>query len=138
VAVVKVEILVSNRPYGERLWRLRGLWTLKWAWRPGCQAIGRTFPWPAKAGLSGLQGTKGLFSDVLAPRDVALSTRVETPKLDVRHFLPVRVQLRTSLTAATETCASKNPGNVRDNPRGSYLYGEAISGNRLPSNPVGH
>lgn len=83
-------------------------------------------------------GAKCLFSDGLASaRSCLSSSRAETPKLDVRLFLPLRVLLRAFGTSACSVPeASKKPVSVGDSPRGSYIYIKAISGDCLPPNPV--
>lgn len=106
--------------------------TLKWVRRVQRQ----DFPMGRPRRVS--PGAKCLFSDGLASaRSCLSSSRAETPKLDVRLFLPLRVLLRVFGTSACSVPeASKKPVSVGDSPRGSYIYIKAISGDCLPPNPV--
>lgn len=72
-------------------------------------------------------GAKSLFSDGLAPaRCCPPSPRAGAPIPDIRLFLPVVV------SPPQKRLPARNPGSVGDNPRGSFLYGKAISGNPPP------
>lgn len=107
--------------------------TLKWVRRVHRQ----DFPMGRPRRVS--PGAKSLFSDGLASARSCLSlSRAETPKLDVRLFLPLGVLLRAFGTSSLLGARGQQEASQRGGQpaRLIHVYIKAISGDCLPPNPV--